>query len=45
MFYLTDSVTSRPRGDYETDGEAFWFVTHDDIMTSVDRDEFLEVNR
>jgi guanylate kinase len=37
------SVTSRPRGEYETDGENFWFLSEEELLVSLDRDEFMEV--
>lgn len=39
------SVTSRPKGEYETDGENFWFLTEEELVASLDRDEFMEVRQ
>ena len=36
-------MTSRPKGEYETDGENFWFLTEEELVASLDRDEFMEV--
>jgi guanylate kinase len=41
MFFV--SVTSRPKGEYETDGELFWFLTEEELTASLDKDEFMEV--
>ncbi len=37
------SVTSRPKGEYETDGELFWFLSEEELVSSLDKDEFMEV--
>jgi guanylate kinase len=36
-------VTSRPKGEYETDGELFWFLSEEELVSSLDKDEFMEV--
>lgn len=43
LFATTKAVTSRPKGEYETDGELFWFLSEEELITSLDRDEFMEV--
>ena len=37
------AVTSRPKGEYEVDGDNCWFVSNDEIVTGIESDEFLEV--
>ena len=44
-FKIQISVTSRPPSTYEVDGEHCWFISHDEILAGIDRDEFLEVGR
>jgi hypothetical protein len=41
--FLIVSVTSRPKGEYETDGELFWFLSEEELVSSLDKDEFMEV--
>jgi len=43
LFETTKAVTTRPQSNYEVDGESCWFISHDEIMAGIDRDEFLEV--
>jgi hypothetical protein len=37
------SVTSRPMCDYEVDGEACWFVSHERMLEGLDNNEFLDM--
>jgi guanylate kinase len=37
------SVTSRPIGEYEVDGEACWFVAQDRMLKGVEDNEFLDI--
>lgn len=43
LFETTKAVTSRPPSTYEVDGESCWFISHEEILAGIDRDEFLEV--
>jgi len=43
LFETTKAVTSRPLSTYEVDGENCWFISHEEILAGIDRDEFLEV--
>ena len=36
-------MTSRPQSAYEVDGESCWFISHEEILAGIDRDEFLEM--
>lgn len=36
-------VTSRPKGDYEMDGDSCWFVTAERMEEAISANEFLDV--
>lgn len=40
---LSVTVTSRPMGDYEIDGESCWFVDHERMLDGLENNEFLDV--
>ncbi len=37
------TVTSRPMGDYEVDGESCWFVSNERMVEGLENNEFLDV--
>ena len=41
MFSIT--VTSRPMGEYEVDGQSCWFVEQERMTKGVEENEFLDV--
>ena len=40
--YLSVSVTTRPRGEDEVNGQDYWFISEDEFQQRIDNDMFLE---
>jgi len=43
LFDTTKAVTSRAQNTHDVDGDTCWFVSHEEILAGIDRDEYLEV--
>jgi len=40
--YLSVSVTTRPKGENEVDGQDYWFISEDEFQRRIDNDMLLE---